>query len=186
MNLAALRGASKVTAGLTGVLLVYGFIYAMEGMTTRLPMSRMHGLLIATLWMLPWTLLFCSGFEDIEKVARQAWVLWVGMALVLALLYYFERNTTSALLTKAAMPLLATVVGSLPHTIPRIRFIFTVCCLAAGVVGVVVLRIALSAYFSGSYSSANEGVAFLTFTFAAASVTTGVLSVASLRPAKLR
>ena len=182
MNLAALRGTSKVTAGLTGLLLVYGIVYAMEGMTTRVPMSRLHELLIATLWMLPWTLLFCSGFEDFGKVTRQAWVLWVGMTLVLALLYYFERNTTSAVLTKAVMPLLATVAGLLPHAISRIRFIFTVCCLAAGVAGAVVLSLAFSAYFSG-HSFATKGIASATLAFGIASLATGLLSVAAFRPA---
>ena len=185
MILPVLRGTSKVTAGLTGLLLVYGTVYAMEGMTTRLPMSRLHELVISTLWMLPWTLLFCSGFEDLGKVARQAWVLWVGMTLVLALLYYFERNTTSAILTKAAMPLLATVAGLLPHAIPRIRFVFTVCCLAAGIVGVVVLSFGLSTFFS-KHSFATKGIAFVIFVFGIASLTTGVLSVAPLRPARIR
>jgi hypothetical protein len=186
MHLPVLRGTSKVTAALTGLLLVYGIVYAMEGMTTRLPMNRLHELVITTLWMLPWTLLFCSGFEDLGKVTRQAWVLWVGMTLVLALLYYFERNTTSAVLTKAAMPLLATVGGLLPHAIPRIRFIFTVCCLAAGIAGIVVLSFALSTFFSPSHSFATQGIAFVIFVFGTASLTTGVLSVASLPPARLR
>src|SRR5438132_2003259 len=184
MNLAVLRGTAKLTAGLTGLLLAYGIVYAMEGMTTRLPMSRLHELLISTLWMLPWTLLFCSGFEDLGKVTRQAWVLWVGMTLVLALLYYFERNTASAVLTKAAMPLLATVAGLFPHAFPRIRFVSTVCCLAAGIVGIAVLSFGLFTVFS-EHSFATKGTAFVTFVFGIASLTTGVLSVASLRAAKL-
>ena len=186
MNLAVLRGTSKVTAGLTGLLLVYGIVYAMEGMTTRIPMSRLHELVITTLWMLPWTLLFCSGFEDLSSVRRQAWLLWVGMTLVLGFLYYFERNTTSSLLTKAAMPLMATGAGLLPHAIPRIRFIFSVCCLATGIAGIVVLSFALSTYFSAGHAFATEGITLVIFVFGTASLTTGVLSVASFRKARLR
>jgi hypothetical protein len=186
MILPVLRGTSKITAGLTGLLLVYGIAYAMEGMTTRLPMSRFHEIVIATLWMLPWTLLFCSGFEDLGSLTRQAWVLWVGMTLVLGLLYCYEFNTTSTVLTKAAMPLLATVAGLLPDAIPRIRFIFTVCCLADGIAGIVVLGFALSTFFSPSHSFATKGVAVVIFVFGTASLATGVLSVAPLRPARLR
>ncbi len=185
MNLPVL-GTSKITAGLTGLLLVYGITYAMEGMTTRLPTSRLHELVITTLWMLPWTLLFSSGFEDLGNVTRQAWVLWVGMTLVLALLYYFERNTTSTVLTKTAMPLLATVAGLLPHAIPRIKFIFTVCGLATGIVGIVVLSFSFSVYFSPGHSFATKEIAFVVFVFGTTSLTTGVLSVASLRKARLR
>jgi len=157
----------------------------MEGMTTRLPMSRLHELVISTLWMIPWTLLFCSGFEDLGKFSRQTWVLRVGMTLVLALLYYFERHTAGAVLTKVAMPLLATVAGLLPHAIPRIRFVFTVCCLAAGIVGVVVLSFGLFTFFS-EHSFATKGIAFVIFLFGIASLTTGVLSVARPHPARIR
>jgi hypothetical protein len=107
MILPLLRGVSKVMAGVSGLLLVYGITYAMEGMTTRLPETPIHELAVTTLWLLPWTLLLCSGFEDFGKAIRQDWVSWLGMTLVLAFLYYFERNTRSAALTKAAMPLLA-------------------------------------------------------------------------------
>jgi hypothetical protein len=186
MNLSVLRGVSKVTAGLTGLLLVYGIVYAMEGITTRIPMSRLHELVITTLWMLPWTLLFGSGFEDLGKVTRRPWVFWVGMTLVSSLLYYYERNTTSAVLTKAAMPPLATVGGLLPHAIPRIRFIFTVFCLVAGIAGIVVLGLALSTFFSPSHSFATKGIGVVIFVFGTASLTTGVLSVTSLRAAGLR
>jgi len=64
MALCLLRGISGVTAALTGLLLVYGVIYAMEGMTTRIPSSPSHELGITTLIMLPWMLLFSSGVED--------------------------------------------------------------------------------------------------------------------------
>jgi hypothetical protein len=182
--LPVLRGTSKVTAALTGLLLVYWTVYAMEGMTTRLPISRVHELVISTLWMLPWTLLFCSGFEDLGKVTRQTWVSWVGMALVLILLYYLERHTTSAVVTKAVMPLVATVAGLLPHAIPRIGFVFTVCCLAAGIVGVGVLSFCLYTFFS-EHAFATKGIAFVILVFGAASITTGVLSVPRFRPFRI-
>lgn len=181
MVLSVLRGISKVTAGLTGLLLVYGSVYALEGMTTRLPTSRLHELGITTLWMLPWTVLLCSGFEDWEKVRRQAWIMWVGMTLVLALLYYFEKHTTSAVLTKAAMPLLATVGGLLPHVIHRIRFIFTICCFAAGIAGIVVLSYVLYGLVSFTYSFAAGGITLVVLIFGTASLMTGLLSVTSLR-----
>jgi hypothetical protein len=186
MILSVIRGISKVVAAFTGLLFVYGSVYALEGMTTRLPTSGLHELLITTLWMLPWTVLFCSGFEDLGKVARQTWILWTGMVFVLAFLYYFERGTSSSVLTKTAMPLVATSAGLLPHIIQRIRFIFIICGLAAGAVGIIVLYFAFSTMFSASQSFATSGIASVVYTFGIASLATGVLTGASLRSAKVK
>lgn len=176
MTLLALRGISRVTAAATGLLLVYSVVYAMEGMTTRIPMSPLRELGITTLWMLPWTMLFCSGLDDFGAVTRQGWVFWAGVTLALAFLYYFERNTSSSIFTKIAMPLLATVVGLMPHLIRRIRFLFTVFSFAAGVAGLVVFYLALTSYLSGS-SFATKAIASVVFAFATASLIAGVLSV---------
>jgi len=79
-----LRGVCSVTAAMTGLLLVYGFVFAMEGMTTRVPMTALHELVTVTLWMLPWMMLYCSGLEDLVTVTRRATVFWLGIAPVLA------------------------------------------------------------------------------------------------------
>ena len=180
MTWLALRGISRVTAATTGLLLVYGFVYAMEGMTTRIPMSPLRELGITTVCILPWTMLFCSGLDDFGTVTRQNWVFWAGVTLALAFLYFFERNTGSSIVAKIAMPLLATTGGLMPHVIRRIRFLFTVFSLAAGVAGLVVFYVALTSYLSGS-SFATKAIALVVFPFATASLITGVLSVASLK-----
>jgi hypothetical protein len=107
MILWILRGISKVTAAITGLLVAYSFIYTIAAMTTRIP-TIPRELSVTTFWMLPWMLLFCSGVEDFGTVTRQAWVFWVGVGVGLAPLYYFENYTSDRILTKAAMPLLAT------------------------------------------------------------------------------
>ena len=181
MTLLAVRGISRVTAAATGLLLVYGVVYAMEGMTTRIPMSPLRELGITTVWILPWTMLFCSGLDDFGTVTRQNWVFWAGVMLALAFLYYFERNTGSSIVTKAAMPLLATAAGLLPHVVRRIRFVFTVFSLAAGIAGLVVFYLVLAMLFSASASSfATKGIGVVVVAFGTASLATGVLSVASL------
>lgn len=180
MSLQALRGISSVAAAVTGLLLVYGIIYAMEGMTTRLPMSPLHELGITTLWMLPWTMLFCFGLEDFETVTRQAGVFWAGVVVALVLLYYFERNTSSSIVTKTAMPLLATAGGLMPHVIRRINFVFIVLSLAAGIAGLVVFYVAGSSYLSGS-SFQTKSIGLMVLAFGTASLIAGVLSVALLR-----
>jgi len=181
MILWILRGISRVTAAATGLLLVYGTTYAMEGMTTRIPMRSLHELAITTLWMLPWMLLFCSGVEDFGRVARKAWIFWVGVTLASGFVYYLERHTTSSVITKAAMPLLVTVGGLLPHVIRRINFVFTVFSFAAGIAGLVILYLALPTLVSASSSFANKESGFVIVGFGIASVATGVLSVVSLR-----
>jgi hypothetical protein len=57
MTLRILRAITSVVAAATGLLLAYGLIYAMEGMTTRVPVSQLHELGISTLWMVPWTII---------------------------------------------------------------------------------------------------------------------------------
>jgi hypothetical protein len=180
MSLQALRAISSVAAAVTGLLLVYDIIYAMEGMTTRVPMNPLHELGITTLWMLPWTMLFCFGLEDFGTVTRQAWVFWAGVILALAFLYYFERNTSSSIVTKTAMPLLAAAGGLMPHVIRRINLVFTVLSIAAGIAGLVVFYLAGTSYLSGS-SFQNKSIGFVVLAFGTASLIAGVLSVALLR-----
>lgn len=180
MTLRILRAITSVVAAATGLLLVYGFIYAMEGMTTRVPVSQLHELGISTLWMVPWTILFCSGLEDFGAVTRRPWVLWAGAMLALILLYHFERNTSSRDVTKIGMPLLATAVGLLPHVIRRIHFVFTIFSIAFGVAALVLFYFTVGSYLSGSFYSTNW-IGVLVLTFGTSSLIAGALSVALLR-----
>lgn len=181
MLLSALRGASKVTAAVTGLLLVYGITCAMEGMTSRIPTAPAHELVITTLYILPWMLLFCSGVEDLGTATRQQWVFWAGVVLGLIFLYYFEHFTTDSTLVKGAMPLIAITAGGIPHVIRRIRFLFTACSLAAGVAGLVALYFVVRVLVSWTTSFATKGIAFLFVAFATTSLATGVLSAVALR-----
>ena len=175
-----LRGVFSVTATTTGLLLVYGIVYALEGMTTRIPITSPRELATTTLWMLPWMLLYCSGLEDFATVTRQASIFWLGLAPALAFLYFYERHTGSSVLTKVAMPLLATVGGLLPHVVRRIKFVFTLISLAAGIAGLVVLYFTVDTLVSSTSSFATKGIGLVFVAFGTASVATGVLSVASL------
>jgi hypothetical protein len=174
-----LRGISKVTAAVTGLLLAYSFIYTMETIATRIPTIPLRELSVTTLWMLPWMLLFYSGVEDFGAVTRQRWVFWVGVGVALALLYSFEHYTSDRGLTKAAMPLLATAGGLLPHVVRRIKMVFTVVPLVAGLAGVVILYLGLTTLLTSSFTT--KGIGVVVITFGMASVAAGVLSVASLR-----
>lgn len=152
-----------ITAAATGLLSLYGVVYAMEDMTTRIPISPLRDLGITTLLMLPWTMLFCSGLDDFGAVTKQGWVFWAGVTLTFAFLYYFQRSTSTSIAAKITMPLLATAGGLMPHVIRRIRLLFTVFSFAAGVAGVVVFYDALTSYFSGS-TFASKVIAFVVFT----------------------
>jgi len=180
MTLRILRAVASVVTAATGLLLAYGLVYAMEGMTTRVPISQLHELGISTLWMVPWTILFCLGLEDFGALARRPSVFWAGAMLALILLYYFERNTSSGAATKIGMPLLAMAVGLLPHVVRRIHFVFITFSIAFGVAALVLFYFAASSYLSGSFLS-TKGMGFLVLTFGSSSFIAGVLSVALLR-----
>ena len=179
MTLQGVRGILSIVAAATGLMLTYGFVYAMEGMTTRVPMTQLHELGISTLWMLPWTILFCFGLEDFDTVTRRPWVFWAGVILALILLYYLERNTSSGTVTKIGMPLLATTVGMLPHVIRRIRFVFIVFSIAFGVSALVLFYFVVNSHLSGS-SFSTRGIGILVLCFGTSSLISGVLSVTLL------
>jgi hypothetical protein len=134
-----LRGTARVLAAVTGLLLVYGTVYALEGMTTRIPMDAARELVMASLWTAPWMLLFCSGMEDLATVTRKNLVFWSGVFAVLMFLYYFDRHTSLSFLTKAGMPPLAVGAGLTPHFVRRLRFLFALSSVAAGGAGAYVL-----------------------------------------------
>jgi len=174
----AVRGVFRVTAAVTGLLLVYGFVFAMEGMTVRVAMSSARELAITTAWMLPWTVLFCSGFGDLAIAARHDWVFWGGTVLILSFVYYFERNTTSSTITKAAMPLLATAGGVMPRIFRRLRLVYAICSVVAGVAGVIAAYRLAALVLSGS-SFATRTIGALMVGFCIASIATGFLAVFS-------
>jgi hypothetical protein len=171
-----LRGISRVMAALSGVLLVYGIEYSFEEMTPRIPHNQLYELALNALYMLPWTILFCSGMEDLGTGIRQAWVFWTGVILTLAFLYYFEHFTSSSALTKVAMPLLATAGAVVPHLVRPIKIVFTAISFAAGIAGVVVLYLVSKMFLSGS-SFVTRGIGIVILAFIGASLAAGILSV---------
>jgi hypothetical protein len=179
MTWQVLRGFFSVLAAATGSMLLYGFIFAMEGMTTRVPDTWLHELATTTIWMLPWTILFCFGLEDFDAVTRRPWVFWAGAMLVMMLLYYFERNTSSSVTAKIVMPPLATAAGLSPHVIRQIHFVFNIFSIGLGVVALVILYRVVDSYFSGS-SFSTKGIEMVVFTFGLSSLIGGVLSVVLL------
>src|SRR2546430_11814712 len=81
-----LRGTARVLASMTGLLLVYGSIFTLEGMTTRIPMAAARELATVSLWTAPWMLLFCSGVEDLSIVSGKEIIFWLGVFVVLLFL----------------------------------------------------------------------------------------------------
>lgn len=178
MTVSLVQGISRITAALTGLLLLYSIVFAMEAITTRVPVSAAYEIATETLLMLPWMLLFCSGVDEIGALAQRAWLYWVGAALGLAFIYYFERHTIGFMVTKTAMPLLAVAGGSLPHLIRRIGFVFTLCSLAAGGAGLAAFYWVLYCVLSGT-RFATGGIAAPIVIFAATATASGVLAAIS-------
>lgn len=177
--IALVRGISQIIAAAIGLLLIYGVIYAMEGMTSRLPMSTARELVTSTVFMLPWTLLFSSGFHDLSKAARRGWVFWAGNVLVLGFLYYFNRYTTNAGLTKAAMPILACAAATVPHVLRRTAFIYPALCVLFALCGVVVFYYDIQTFVTPGRSFATPAITAFMVTFPLACIIAGALSIAS-------
>lgn len=172
-----LRGTARVLAVATGLLLAYGTIFALEGMTTRIPIAAARELATVSLCTMPWMLLFCSGMEDLATFLRKDYVLWLGAIAVLLFLYYFDWHTTMSSLTKAAMPPLAVSAGLTPHFVRRLRFLFDLASIAAGMVGGYVLYMTLNTFLSSTSHFQTKFIAALFVTFILAGITSGLISM---------
>jgi hypothetical protein len=173
---ALIRGVSQLVAAASGLLLVFGVTYAMEGMTSRLPMSTARELATATAFVLPWTLLFCSGLHDLTEATKRQAIFWAGNVLFLGFVYYWNRYTTDADLTKVAMPILACAAAMVPHFLRRLSFIYPALCALFGLCGVAVLCEDIWTFTTGS-SFATPVIAALMVFFPLASITAATLLV---------
>jgi hypothetical protein len=175
-----IRGTARIIAATAGLLLVYGYIFALEGMTTRLPISSARELAGTSLWTAPWMLLFCSGLEDLTIAARKDVVLWTGIVAALVFLYYFDRYTSLSLMTKVAAPPIAVGAGVLPHFVRQIRFLFVLSSVAAGLGGAFVLYYATPTLLSRNMHFATKFIGLLIVTFCLASILAAVVAVSDV------
>lgn len=167
-------------AATAGLLLVYGSIFALEGMTTRLPTSTAKELALTSLWTTPWMLLFFSGVEDLSIAARRGVVLWAGILAALLFLFYFDRYTSLSVVTKVASPLVAVIAGALPHFVRPIRFLFVLCSITAALAGAFVLYYVTPTFLSPSTHFATKTIGLLIVTFCLSSILAGGLVVYDL------
>lgn len=172
-----LRGTARILAAVTGLLLVYGIIFALEGMTIRIPTTGVRELTTTAVWTIPWLLLFCSGLEDIAVVANKRWAIWLGGILALLFLYYLDHFTSLSLMTKAAAPLVAVGAGMIPCFIRKIRFLFVLTSLAVGVAGAFVLYNFAVTIFSPTTHFATKAIGVLLVAFCVSGLTSGILAI---------
>ena len=172
-----LRGTSRILAAASGLLLMYGITFALEGMTTRIQTKPAWELATGVLWTAPWLLLFCSGLQDVVIVTGKGWVLWFGGIAALLFLYYFDHFTSLSLLTKAAMPPIAVGVGVIPHFIRKVGFLFVLSSLVAGGAGVFVLYGVAVTLFSATEYFATKVIGALLMTFCLSAITSGALTI---------
>jgi hypothetical protein len=175
-----LRGTARILAAATGLLLMYGITFALEGMTTRVPTTATWELATGVLGTAPWLLLFCSGLQDAVTATGKQWVLWFGGIAALLFLYYFGHYTSLSLVTKAALPPIALAVGLFPHFIRKMGFLFVLSSLAAGVSGGFVLFNIAATLFSPTTHFATKLIGSLLVTFCLSALTSGLLAVSEL------
>jgi hypothetical protein len=172
-----LRGTARILAAATGLLLVYGITFALEGMTSRVPTTATLELATGALWTAPFLLLFCSGLQDVVIVTGKPSVLWFGVIAALLFLYYFDHYTSLSLVTKGAMPPIAVGVGLIPHFIRKMGFLFVLSSLAAGIAGFFVLYHVAPLLFSPTAHVATKVIGVSLATFCLSAITSGVLTV---------
>lgn len=170
------RGVLQIIAASSGLLLVYGVVYAMEGMTDRLPTTSLRELMGATVLMVPWTLLFCSGIHDLSLITRRRWLFWIGSILLLAAVYCLNRYTSLRGFNQVAMPLLAGIFAVQPHLFRRIALLYTIVSVVFGICGALVLVYAVWIYCRGGYFT-NRLIAWSVFSFAISSFVACLLSI---------
>ena len=172
-----LRGIARILAAATGLLLVYGMTFALEGMTTRIPTTAVSELVTAALWTIPWLLLFCSGLQYFVTVTGKQWVMWSGGIAALLFLYYFDHYTSLSFVTKAAMPPIAVGIGMIPYFIKKIGFLFVLSSLAAGVAGAFVLYNVAATVLSPTARFATALIGVLLVTFCVSGIASGMLAI---------
>jgi hypothetical protein len=172
-----LRGITRIIAAAAGLLLVYAVIFALEGMTTRLPTSAGSELATTALWTTPWLLLFCSGLQDIVTVTGTQGFLWCGAITAMLSLYYFDYHTSLSLATKAAIPPIALAIGMLPCFINKIEFLFVLSSIAAGIAGACVAYNVVSMAVSPTAHFATSAIAALLVTFSLSGIACGMLAI---------
>jgi len=170
------RGILRIAAASSGLLLVFGIMYAMDGMTTRLPTTGFRELVVSTAFMVPWTLLFCSGFDDLTLITKRQWLFWAGSVLVLVFVYYFDRSTSLQGFNKAGMPILACILAIQPHIFRRGALLYSLVSVLFGLGGILVLFYTMQMCFRGG-SFTNRPTAVCVLSFAISSIAAGVLSI---------
>jgi hypothetical protein len=177
LRVTILRGTARIIAAATGLLLVYATVYALEGMTTRIPIIAARELVVVSLWTAPWMLLFFSGVEDFAIFSGREPLLWLGAAVALLFLYYFDWHTSLSFLTKTAMPPLAVAVGLVPHFVRQVKFLFVLSSVAAGAAGAFVLYHVANVMLSPTTHFATTFIELGFVTFGVASIIVGVLAI---------
>jgi hypothetical protein len=170
------RGILRIAAASSGLLLVFGVVYAMEGMTTRLPTTSFRELVGSTAFMVPWALLFCSGFDDLTRITRRPWLFWTGTVLVLALVYYLDRGTSLQGFNKVAMPVLASSLAIQPHLFRRVALLYSLASVVIGLCGVLVLFNTVQLLLRGG-TFTNLLTAVYVLCFSVSSIAAAVLSI---------
>jgi hypothetical protein len=170
------RAILRMAAASTGLLLVFGIVYAMEGMTTRLPTAAVRELVISTIYLLPWTILFCSGFDDLVQITKREWLFWAGLVFMVAFVYLLNRNTSLQGFNKAGIPILACAFAIQPHIFRRIALLYSLVAVLFGLCGVAVLFYVVQTYYRGG-SFVTRSTSACVFLFATSSIGAAALSI---------
>jgi hypothetical protein len=176
MTTALVRGIAQLTAAVSGMLFLFGFVRDMGGLFqvfTTLQIAE------TVAFMLPWTLLLCSAFHDLSKAASQEWIFWAGSLLIFGVFFHVDRYEPNTISTRVAMSALACAGAMLPHVFRRLSFIYSVLCIVAGLVGIYTLYSFVRTFSRDLYAH-DPSAAVYQSVFSAACITAGGFTTAAL------
>lgn len=170
------RGATKLIAAASGMLLLFRYIH-MWG--AAFPAATPRQMAETVAFFVPWTLLLGSAFHNLSQAARREWVFWAGILLVFALFILVSEYTSNTVARRAGLPSLACAVAILPHVLRRLSWIYSAFCIVAGLVGMYTLYGFVRTFTTDLYAHDRAGAVYLLL-FSVACIAVGGSAVAPL------
>lgn len=150
MLLILIRGIARIIAAAAALLMSFGIVYTMEGITERIPVSLPKEILTEGIILGLFLGLLLAGGQDLAKATRHKAVFWIVALAGLTGVYYLNHATTDRMTTKVIAPLLALGLAVIPYFGQRLNWLYGVCSVSAGAFALYLSWILIQEKLAGS------------------------------------